>query len=132
MARVNSSLMLLILFSLIPSAAQAWDKEGKWSTTRFNCSGSLMKIGVDMTSRTGGGDASPVRNAYMTVNGKTMPSVWIVGGSMDSVETNTRDYTLVTNSSVGSYLMSIGSKEKKCKSIQKAKIVSSLSGRRTA
>lgn len=106
--------MLLILFSLIPSAAQAWDKEGEWSTARFNCSGTAVKIGVDMTSKIGGGDASPVRNAYMTVNGKTMPSVWIVGGSMDSVETNNRDYTLVTNSSVGSYLISIGSNNKKC------------------
>ena len=76
-----------------------------------------MIIGIDMNSRIGGGDASPVRNAYMAVNGKIMASAWIVGGSMDTVETNNRDYTLVTNSGVGTYLRSIGVKDRKCSPI---------------
>jgi len=113
------SFALLILISgsisiLLCEKAYAWKTEGRWSTAKFNCSGKLVKIGVDMKSRIGGGDASPVRNAYMAVNGKTMEAAWIVGASMDSVETNNRDYTLVTNSSSGTYLQSIGVKDKQC------------------
>jgi hypothetical protein len=67
-----------------------------------------------MNSKIGGGDASPVRNAYMNVNGKTMAAAWIVGASMDSVSTNNRDYNLVVNSSSGNFLESIGARDKKC------------------
>lgn len=118
MSNFNLLRVIFILYILIPSTALAWQKEGKWSTARFNCSSTLVKIGVDMNSRIGGGDASPVRNAYMTINGKTLGAAWIVGGSMDSVETNNRDYTLVTNSSSGTYLQSIGVKNKKCSPIK--------------
>lgn len=118
MSDTNLLRLVLMLYILIPSTALAWQKEGRWSTARFNCSGAIVKIGVDMNSRIGGGDGSPVRNAYMTVNGKTMASAWIVGASMDSVETNNRDYTLVTNSTRGTYLVSIGAKDKKCSPVR--------------
>lgn len=114
MSNLNLLRVVFILYILIPSTALAWQKEGKWNTARFNCSGTLLKIGVDMNSRIGGGDASPVRNAYMTINGKKIASAWIVGASMDMVETNNRDHTLVLNSSNGTCLQSIGIKNKKC------------------
>jgi len=96
------------------SPGVGWVKEGKWSTATLNCSGTLVKIGIDMNSRIGGGDASPVRNAYMVVNGLKMDSVWIVGASMDSVETNNRAFTLITGSSDGNYLQSLGVPNKRC------------------
>ncbi len=92
----------------------AWTIEGKWSTAQLDCEGSRVEFGVDMNSRIGGGDASPVREAYMYINGKMLPAAWIVGASMDTIETNNRDYTLVVNSTAGNYLRSIGTKNKKC------------------
>ena len=98
--------------TLLHSSALAWTVEGKWSTAQFNCTGIPVKIGVDMNSRIGGGDASPVRNAYMNVNGRTMGAAWMVGASMNSIETNNRDYALVMGNST--HLRSIGEKNKNC------------------
>jgi hypothetical protein len=92
----------------------AWTIEGKWSTAQLDCEGFPVKFGVDMKSRLGGGDESPVRDAYMYINGKMLPAAWIVGASMDTIETNDRDYTIVVNSSAGNHLNSIGAKKKKC------------------
>lgn len=118
MLNLNPLRILLILIISTPSAALAWRIEGKWKTARFNCSGTVVKVGVDINSRIGGGDATPVRSAYMTIDGKTLGAAWIVGGSMDSVETNNRDHALVTNSSSGTYLQSIGVKNKICSPIK--------------
>ena len=98
--------------TLLHSSVLAWTAEGKWSTAQFNCNGIPVKIGVDMNSRIGGGDASPVRNAYMNVNGRTMGAAWMMGASMNSIETNNRDYELVLGK--GTYLRSIGNKNKNC------------------
>jgi hypothetical protein len=90
----------------------AWTIEGKRSTAQLDSEGSRVRFGVEMNSQIGGGDASPVRDAYMYINGKMMPAAWIVGASMDTIETNNRAYTLVVNSSAGNYLNSIGINKK--------------------
>jgi len=107
--------LAVVIYSIsLPEKANSWTTEGRWSTAQLNCEGTHVKFGVDMNSKIGGGDASPVRNAYMNVNGKTMAAAWIVGASMDSVSTNNRDYNLVVNSSSGNFLESIGARDKKC------------------
>ena len=108
------SVIIALSIVFLPLSAWGWMREGRWSTAQYYCAGTPIKIGVDMSSRIGGGDASPIRSAYMNINGKTMSAVWIVGASMNSIETNNRDYTLVLNSSRGDILHSIGNKDKKC------------------
>ena len=112
----TSVLFTLLHFSmgaLIPTTVNAWQIKGKWSTAVFNCQGTSVKIGVDMNSRVGGGDASPVRTAYMTIGGSKLDSVWIVGASMNTLSTNNRNHELVLgNTNV--YLNSIGYKKRVC------------------
>jgi len=71
-----------------------------------------VEIGVDMRSRIGGGDATPVRSAYMIVDGKRLQSAWVVGASMNSVSTNNRDYNLVLGSAI--HLESVGRSDQNC------------------
>ena len=103
----------LLINIVIPNSASAWVVKGKWSTAIFNCQGIRVEIGVDMSSKIGGGDAAPVRPAYMVIRGKKLDSAWIVGASMNSVSTNNRDHSLILgNKSI--YLESIGSKSMSC------------------
>ena len=85
----------LLINVLTPNVSNAWTVKGKWSTANFNCRGTNVEIGVDMKSRIGGGDAAPVRPAYMVIGQKKLDSVWIVGASMNSVSTNNRNFELV-------------------------------------
>jgi len=108
-------LIVLRLFmgAIIPPPVNAWELKGKWSTAVFNCQGTSVEIGVDMDSRIGGGDAAPVRTAYMIIEGKTLESAWIVGASMNTVSTNNRDHEL-TLGNRNIYLDSIGHKKRAC------------------
>ena len=100
-----------------PDEANAWVIKGKWSTAKFNCQGTEVEVGVDMKSRIGGGDAAPVRTAYLAIGGQKYESVWIVGASMNTVSTNNRDYDLVLgNRSL--YLKAIGRKNRSCVNLQ--------------
>lgn len=80
-----------VLFSL-PS--MAWIKEGKWSTGYYKCGELAVKLSVDMTTRIGGSEVVPIREAYLKINGKNYPSVWIVGGDNNSAETNNRAWKI--------------------------------------
>ena len=96
-----------------PLAARAWTVEGKWSTASFNCQGTDIQIGVDMNSKIGGGDAAPVRVAYMLMEGERLDSVWIVGASMNTLSTNNRNHEMVLGNNA-IYLNSIGQSRKDC------------------
>ncbi len=108
----RSMLLSAFILASFPQEASAWIINGKWSTAYFNCQGTQVEIGVDMKSRVGGGDAAPVRSAYLLVGGQKFDSVWIVGASMNSVSANNRDYTLLLGNSI--YLESIGEDNKEC------------------
>lgn len=111
--KVTYLLLPLLINTFTPNSASAWIVKGKWSTAKFDCQGTKVEIGVDMSSKIGGGDAAPVRSAYMVIRGKKLDSAWMVGASMNSISTNNRDHYLVLgNKSI--YLESIGSKRINC------------------
>ena len=103
---------ILLTLACFAQGANAWVVKGKWNTAKFYCQDAQVEIGVDMKSRIGGGDASPIRSAYMVVGGKKYDSVWIVGSSMNTVSANNRDYALILGKSI--YLESIGRKDRSC------------------
>jgi hypothetical protein len=102
----------ILIASFFPQGANAWVVKGKWSTAKFNCQGTLVEIGVDMKSRIGGGNAAPVRSAYMIVDDKKLDAAWMVGASMNTVSTNNREHELVLGSSI--YLESLGRNNRTC------------------
>lgn len=104
---------ILLILACFTQAANAWVVKGKWNTAQFHCQDAQVEIGVDMKSRIGGGDASPIRSAYMIVGGQKYDSVWIVGSSMNTVSTNNRDFSLILGNG-GLYLESIGRKNRNC------------------
>ena len=103
---------ILLILACFTQGANAWVVKGKWNTAKFSCQDAQVEIGVDMKSRIGGGDAAPVRSAYLVVDGQKLDSAWIVGSSMNSVSTNNRDYELILGKSI--YLNSIGRKSRNC------------------
>ena len=112
----NSAFLRLLQFlmgTLFTTSVNAWELQGKWSTAVFNCQGTSVQIGVDMNSKIGGGDAAPVRPAYMVIEGKKNPSVWIVGASMNTISTNNRNHELILGNR-NIYLDSIGRKKRTC------------------
>jgi hypothetical protein len=65
-----------------------------------------------MKSRIGGGDAAPIRSAYIIVDGNKLHAAWIIGSSMNTVSSNNREYELVLGGS--SYLESLGRIDRAC------------------
>ena len=108
----RSFVISILIASFFTQGANAWIVKGKWSTAKFNCQGALVEIGVDMKSRIGGGEAAPIRSAYMIVDGKKLDAAWIVGSSMNTVSTNNREHELVLGST--NYLESLGRKNRAC------------------
>ena len=107
------TLLKLFIGALFHTSVEAWELKGKWSTAGFDCQGAFVEISVDMNSRIGGGDASPVRPAYMVIEGKNLDSVWIVGASMNTVITNNRNHELILGNS-NMYLDSHNQKRRTC------------------
>ena len=108
-----ASALVVIPPMLCPLAVRAWTIEGKWSTASFNCQDTDVQIGVDMNSKIGGGDAAPVRVAYMLIEGERLDSVWIVGASMNTLSSNNRNHEMIFGGN-DVYLKSIGQSRRDC------------------
>ena len=67
-----------------------------------------------MNSRIGGGDAAPVRLAFMELNNQKLDAVWIVGASHNTINTNNRDHKLSLGKHITLYSSDQGSKGKRC------------------
>ena len=103
-----------VLTTMSAAKAKAWTMKGRWSTLQFNCQGDQIEISVDMNSRIGGGDAAPVRLAFMELNNQKLDAVWIVGASMDTISTNNRDHELSLGKHITIYSIGQGGKGKRC------------------
>jgi hypothetical protein len=107
-----------VIYSIsLPEKANSWTTEGRWSTLKFNCLGNIVKIGVDMNSRIGGGDASPIRKAYINSNGNMSQATWHVGASMNSIKETGEGGLKLTLGNNGTFLESEFAPPRKCKQI---------------
>lgn len=110
-------LAMMIWSISLPQKANGWTTEGRWSTLKFNCLGNIVKIGVDMKSRIGGGEASPIRRAYLNINGNTSEATWHVGASMNSVKETGEGSLMLRLGNNGTFLESEFAPPRKCKPI---------------
>lgn len=112
-------LAMTICSIFLPEKAHAWLIEGRWSTAKFDCLGNLVKIGVDMNSRIGGGDAAPVRKAYIYINGNMSQATWNVGASVNTIVEKGEGSLKLSLANSGTFLETDFAPRLKCKPIIK-------------